>query len=136
MNDWALYKLNDLINIYGSTLILIGSASSKTGFHLDWGSAKNWGVYLGSTSTQDPIAVWWLLHPTKLKDFLNIIKKVNLKGSAFSTSHDKLFEMQQKIGFDEAGRPFMEVKYQYSGDLIHIPVGWAHGVINLQVIDV
>ena len=94
MNDWALYKLNDLINIYGSTLILIGSASSKTGFHLDWGSAKNWGVYLGSTSTQDPIAVWWLLHPTKLKDFLNIIKKVNLKGSAFSPSHDKLFEMQ------------------------------------------
>ena len=37
------------------------------------------------------------------------------------------------LGSDQAGRFFFEVKYQHSGEVMNIPPGWAHTVINLQV---
>jgi oxalate decarboxylase/phosphoglucose isomerase-like protein (cupin superfamily) len=48
---------------------------------------------------------------------------------------DDMKTAQEILGRDEAGRPYLSIVYQYSGDIITVPPGWAHAVYNLQVSD-
>jgi hypothetical protein len=84
------------------------------------------------------VAVWGFCHPSKLKEFETWTKKhvkKNLKTEVF-LSEEQLKKVQAALGFDGAGRPFFEIIYQHSGQLINVPPGWAHTVINLRVCDV
>jgi len=42
-------------------------------------------------------------------------------------------EAQEALGYDDAGRPYLEIKYQHSGEMVNIPPGWPHAVYNLRV---
>lgn len=79
-----------------------------------------------------PLAVWALCHPSKLNDFQSFISR-NFKTDDVLLTVDDLLKARNHLGSDQAGRFFFEVKYQHSGEVMNIPPGWAHTVINLQV---
>jgi len=85
-----------------------------------------------------PVALWVLCHPEKinqLQDFLvgqfkfKIFKESNIK----CLSAEQIALAQNHLGCDKAGRPYLEVIQQYSGDMVTIPPGWPHMVVNVQV---
>lgn len=45
----------------------------------------------------------------------------------------QLEQAQQHLGCDGAGRPYLELKEQFSGDVMHVVPGWPHMVLNPQV---
>ena len=77
------------------------------------------------------MAFWCFCHPSKIQDLQTLI------GKSFKTevklSIDEWKRSQTSLGFDDAGRPWLELKFQKSGEIINVPPGWAHSVINLRV---
>ena len=44
----------------------------------------------------------------------------------------QLQQLKTEMGVDEQGRPCVLLLEQMDGDMVHVPPGWMHCVINLQ----
>jgi oxalate decarboxylase/phosphoglucose isomerase-like protein (cupin superfamily) len=44
-----------------------------------------------------------------------------------------MLRAQKALGYDRAGRCYLQIIKQCSGDIVTIPPGWPHSVYNLQV---
>ncbi len=136
--DGLILASRELTDLYRSSLILLGGATTKTGLHLDWTEAFNIAFAVGTSSLSDPLAVWTFLHPS-LAEQANawLIENGFEKGfktegraflpsdlvSAFKTAMDALMP---------SGSVGVEIIMQRAGDMVYVPPGWIHQVYNLQ----
>jgi hypothetical protein len=69
----------------------------------------------------------------KLKSYKRLYIGKNFKKDEVIMTVKKWRSIQEDLGFDDAGRAFLEVKEQRSGEVINVPPGWPHSVQNLRV---
>jgi hypothetical protein len=76
--------------------------------------------------------VWIFCHPSKIEKLQEAVGK-NFKKDEVIMTVNKWRLIQKDVGFDDAGRPYLEIKEQRSGEVINVPPGWPHSVQNLRV---
>lgn len=144
-----------------STLVILGSTGTGTGFHLDWTQAYNITFSVGTAVADSVLAVWTFINPLLISSADRWIKE-NLTGLgvprpkkkargeqqqskwllgfASSPDHihlkgsdlDRFLEAMQKLG-SEMGvdNPVVQLQ-QKAGEMVFVPPGWVHQVVNLS----
>ena len=84
------------------------------------------------------VALWAFCHPDKVQELQTYIQRKWSLGpfrgaKLVKLNRKQLEQAQQHLGCDGAGRPYLELKEQFSGDVMHVVPGWPHMVLNLQV---
>lgn len=85
----------------------------------------------------EALAIWAFCHPRKVAELEQLLQSKwglkSFKEGATALNRQQLEDAQAALGRDAAGRPFLSLVEQRSGDLVSIPPGWPHMVLNLQV---
>jgi hypothetical protein len=79
-----------------------------------------------------PLAYWAFCHPNMVSQLQTFTQKRFKTEDVFMT-RDEMIDAQKALGTDPAGCPYISIIEQLSGDIISIPPGWPHAVINVQV---
>jgi hypothetical protein len=83
------------------------------------------------------VALWAFCHPDKIEQLQDYIMAEwglgPFKQRVVTLTQHQLQQAQQHLGYDAAGRPYLELKEQFSGDVMNVVPGWPHMVLNLQV---
>ena len=140
-----------------STLIILGGVGTGTGFHLDWTEACNVAFSVGThVAPGTVLAVWVFINPlmlevadawvkaivpTKRKRDIAVQEpcwpdgfaspannRVHLKGEVLKTFNEY---MQKEGDKRNIVNPVVVVE-QGSGQMVHVPAGWAHQVTNFS----
>lgn len=143
-----------------STLIILGGIGTGTGFHLDWTEAYNIAFSVGAAVAADSVlAVWTFINPLLISSADRWIKE-NLTGLGVPRPKKKARGEQQQVGksrwplgfagspdnrvhlkgplldrYAEVGvgvdNPIVQLE-QRAGELVYVPAGWVHQVVNLS----
>ena len=147
VGEWGIDTTDGLlvsqINVFDSTLALLGTTGTFTWFHCDRDPAQNFAVgvttddHLVDESTV--LAMWVLIHPDKAAvadEWLCVhVADDGFRHDALSitptpTKAD-MVKLRDHVGVDERGRYYVVILEQRPGDMVHVPAGWIHCVINM-----
>lgn len=119
-----------MLDMWRSTLILVGDKYAYTGIHVDWTEAHNVAYGVGDFDQNKPVAEWMFISPQFLSaaenffkgeaEFIFLEKQVHLTGA------------KQQAFIHAMPRNSVIVLQQYAGDRIYVPPGWPHQVTNFQ----
>lgn len=126
-----------------STLVLVGDSECGTRFHVDWSEAKNvaFGLQLkpGPAAQHQPLALWVFVHPSAAAAAgAWLATNVEALAGGFQTENPPRLElkhavaMQQVLGSAADGTWLVRLVYQHAGDMVVVPAGWIHTVVNVQ----
>ena len=126
---WA----DGVVSDTGNLLCLLGKKGSRTPMHLDWTHAENLAFGVGDKENVRPLAKWTFIPPHAISHLDNFLKSKGfedgLKGGHF-IEEDTLNEFAAAMPADV--KVTSAACEQLPGELIKVPVGWAHQVENLQ----
>lgn len=145
--EWGLDTtdglLVDHINVFDSTLGLLGTVGNFTWFHCDRDPAQNFAVGVTTKAVvvdeNTVLAMWVLIHPDKaVVADLWLREHVAADGfhhDSFSIkptpTKETMLQLRDHLGMDECGRYYVVILEQRPGDMISVPAGWIHCVINM-----
>lgn len=85
-----------------------------------------------------PLSKWVFFHPARITEVDAWIKaNANVGGlsqgsTRFHLNTDQIVKLQAHIGTDNDGESYVRTVYQFHGERMYVPAGWAHQVENLQ----
>jgi hypothetical protein len=84
----------------------------------------------------DVLAVWVLLHPSKLRDATTWLQGHGFQdgfgGSRAELTLEQVLQLQEAMGYDDQRRPYVRVIKQGHGDIVHVAAGWMHQVLSVR----
>lgn len=145
-----------------STLIILGGIGTCTGFHLDWTQAYNIAISVGTAVAANTVlSVWTFINPLLIDEADEWVKqnllvtqsppkkkarghqqqsrwplgfvsssddRVHLKGDDLA----RFVAYMQQLGTDKGiANPVVQLQ-QKTGQLVYVPAGWAHQVVNFS----
>ena len=120
---------------HSATLVLLGVKGLGTKFHVDWSSARNVAIAVHKKDANKELALWTFIHPKSIqgvfdwirKNIIGCVEKIN---DAWAPVRALTVEESRhlKSHFDEE----VILVYQHGGDVVTVPPGWAHCVINME----
>ncbi|DBA88200.1 TPA: hypothetical protein ACH3X1_016616 [Trebouxia sp. C0004] len=119
------------------TLVLWGSESSTTSTHVDWTIACNIAFATTEVPLGTVLSVWALYNPIVM-DRVNAWVKTHKRkqrglGARLVLSEDDLKQMRVDLGVDQKTQiSHVQIITQAHGELITVPTGHAHQVVNKQ----
>jgi len=104
---------------------LVGSLRSGTGFHIDPNGTSAWNALLAGRK-------WWLLYPPNtIPPGVNILYNPNGTMRKWKAPSPLKWLYDFYLKFTSVSDRPLEV-IQYAGDMVYVPSGWWHMVINLE----
>lgn len=89
-------------------------------------------------SIDKPIAIWGLCNPCRAAQLDELIKSKGwgakgLKGNVLFDV-DMMKQARRELGVDpDTNRTWFVIMPQMPGEIVNIPAGWLHAVVNVQV---
>ena len=138
-----------------STLIMLGGVGTGTGFHLDWTEAYNIAFSIGAAAVaaDTVLAVWVFINPlcvgeadAWIKETIKTSKRkhsqstqvsrwpAGFASSAEDRVHLKGVDLERFLEYMHSlatPNPVVVLE-QKPGQLVHVPSGWVHQVINMS----
>ena len=131
----------------GAFMMLLGAAGTGTGFHSDLTEALSVGFEVSNgASDSTPIAYWCLVNPAfiaavnqSVKDLFPTVYGEGLATISWKTvkggkvrEHGRALTLAEMRLLEEKMPEGVTIIAQHPGDLIYIPPGWVHAVINMR----
>lgn len=143
----VLFRIRDLFeklipeahsdnDLYRCSLVLLGAAGTATGLHLDWTEARNIAFAVDAASVGQVLAEWTFIHPDAIQA-ANTWLQQNGFAAGLATpqrallSSEQVSAMQAALANVVAGGA-VRVVQQRAGDMVHVPPGWVHQVVNVR----
>lgn len=124
------------------SLVLCGKKGYGSRLHIDWAQADN-GDFSMLLNADDgpydggPLALWLFIDPKYIDNVMSVMTAAKrfqnkwLGGTQMLTADDMIaLQLAANSGLDETA---VILIYQHAHDVVHVPVGFPHAVVNLEV---
>jgi hypothetical protein len=126
-------------------ICLLPGVHCSTRFHVDWAEGFNlaFGIKKSKGSVmKGPVAYWIFVHPVAISDVdawliqegLCAKQGLQCPPKDFNLTLDQWRKMKVTLGFVDIQKfiPKVMIVSQESGEVVRVPPGWLHAVINVQ----
>lgn len=139
----ATRGITDVVRI---AVVLLGGIGKWTRLHMDWAAAWNLAVALLGCDLTLPLAVWVFIAPWAVAMANEWLKKrkgkkgskgnfhlgLGLAGNDIFLGDEDVRALEAHLNAQCGPRRSLVVLEQKAGDLVRVPPGWVHQVVNKQ----